>query len=111
MMSLRAALASTAGLLLLAGCGQSATAPATPAAKPDLTVTFDGQRHKCIVALSREAQGNTVACSDVVSFVKEELRLPGGSTYAVRDIAPIDDATVSQVRAGLDGAGYRFAGG
>jgi hypothetical protein len=111
MIDLRAILAPTIASLMLTGCGQSATGPAqgsAPAAsKPDVTVTFDGKRRKCIVALSSEAQGNTIPCGDVVSFLKEELRVPGGATYDIRRIAQVDEAEVAKLGADLNRAGYR----
>lgn len=106
----RAPVASTAVLTVLVGCGQSSNTPESSFAdsKPDVTVTFDAQRHKCVVALSKEAQGSTVPCAEVVAFVEEELRLPQGSVYALRTPAGADAAEVATIRAALNGAGYRF---
>jgi hypothetical protein len=107
--------ASTAVLILLTGCGRSAGIPgAIPppvASRPDVTVTFDGKRRKCVVALPSEAHGSTISCADVVPFVKDELRLPSGSVYDIRKIPDVDEAEVTKVRADLNGAGYRFIGG
>jgi hypothetical protein len=106
----RAPFASTAFLTVVVGCGQSSNTPMpSPAdSKPDVTVTFDAQRRKCVVALSTEAQGSTIPCPEVVAFVKEELRLPQGSAYGLRTPAGADAAEVATVRAALNGAGYRF---
>ncbi len=110
----RAILASTAASILLAGCGQSAQGPtsttAPAASRADVTVTFDGKRHKCVVALSSEAQGNTVPCGDVVSFVREELRVPSGASYGIRKIPDVDETEVAKISADLNSAGYRFVG-
>jgi hypothetical protein len=114
MIDTRAILASTAVLILLTSCGQSARSPA-PAAAPaaaraDVTVTFDGKRRKCVVALSSEAQGSSISCGDVVSFVREELRLPSGAIYDIRKIPDVDETEVAKVSADLNSAGYRFVG-
>ncbi len=102
-------------LCVLTGCGQSANTPApTPpaiAARPDVIVTFDGKQHACVVALYSEAQGSSISCTDVVSFVKDELRVPTGSIYDIRTISDVDSAQMAKVEAGLKTAGYRFIGG
>jgi hypothetical protein len=114
MIDTRAILASTAVLILLSSCGQSARSPvpaAAPAAsRPEVTVTFDGKRRKCVVALSSEAQGNSISCGDVVSFIREELRVPGGAIYDIRKIPDVDETEVAKVSADLNSAGYRFVG-
>jgi hypothetical protein len=110
MMNLRAVLASTPIVLWLTGCGPSASAPhAAPsvAAKPDVIVTLDGEHHTCLVALSSEAQGSAIGCDEVVSFAKDELRVPSGSIYDLRTLPPADKAEVAKVEASLKGAGYR----
>ncbi|HME39746.1 MAG TPA: hypothetical protein VKG63_12405 [Steroidobacteraceae bacterium] len=104
----RAAFACTLVLVLLAGCG-----PSQPpiAAKPDVVVTIDGEHHACLVALKSEAQASSVSCDDVVSFVKDELRLPSGSIYDLRAKGDVGKAEMAKVEAILDGAGFRFIGG
>jgi hypothetical protein len=114
MIDTRAILACTAVLILLTGCGQSsksqAPAAAPSASRTDVSVTFDGKRRKCVVALSSEAQGNSISCSDVVSFVREELRVPSGATYDIRRIPEVDEAEVAKVTGDMNRAGYRFVG-
>jgi hypothetical protein len=114
MIETRAVLASTAVSILLAGCGQSSKGPAAAAAsaasRADVTVTFDGKRRKCLVALSTEAQGNSIPCGDVVSFIREELRVPSGAAYDIRKIPDVDESEVAKVSADLNSAGYRFVG-
>ena len=97
----------------LAGCGQSANTPGPPpmAARPDVINTLDGERQACVVALYSEAQGSTIACADVVPFVRDELRLPSGSIYDIRTIAKVDEAQMATVEASLKGAGYHFIKG
>jgi hypothetical protein len=101
--------------LLLIGCGSSsnAPAPASPAiaAKPDVIITFDGERHTCVVALLSEAQGSIVPCADVIPFMRDELRLASGSIYDTRMIARADEAEVAKTTQNLKDAGYRFIGG
>jgi hypothetical protein len=110
MIDARTVLACIAVVTPLAGCGSSANAPdSVPppiAAKPDVLVTLDGEHHTCIVALSSEAQGSTIACDDVVPFVRDELRVPGGSIYEIRTIPKVEQAEMAKVEASLKGAGY-----
>jgi hypothetical protein len=114
MIDKRAIRASTAVLILLTSCGQSARSPApagAPAAsRADVTITFDGKRRKCVVALSSETQGSSISCGDVVAFVREELRVPGGAIYDIRKSPDVDETEVAKVSADLNGAGYRFVG-
>jgi hypothetical protein len=102
-------------LALLAACGSPSTDSAAPsppiAVKSDVIVTFDGKRHACFVALPSEPQGSEVACKEIVSFVKDELRVPSGSVYEVRVIPDFDPAERAGVESALKDAGYRFAGG
>lgn len=109
------ALALAAILLSLAGCGSSTNTPAAGsppiAARPDVVVTIDGVHHACLVALYSEAQGSSISCDDVVPFVKDELRLAGGSIYDIRTTPDADPAQTAKTDANLKGAGYRFIGG
>ena len=68
---------------------------------------MDGTRHKCIVALAKEPQGNVISCDELVPFVKEELRLPSGAVYDLGSVPPVDESVMIKVRAGLNDAGYR----
>jgi type IV pilus biogenesis protein CpaD/CtpE len=101
--------------LLLAGCGSSnnaaTPAPAAMTAKPAVIITFDGERHICVVALSSEAQGSIIPCADVVPFVRDELRVASGSIYDTRTIAKFDAAEMAKTTQSLNDAGYRFNGG
>jgi hypothetical protein len=109
----RAAMIYTA--LLLVGCGSSnnapAPVPAAIAAKPDVIITFDGERHSCVVALPSEAQGSIVPCADIIAFIRDELRLASGSIYDTRTVAKVDEAEVAKTTQTLKDAGYRFIGG
>jgi hypothetical protein len=100
-----------AAFLALAGCGSSTNAPTSvsppTSAKPDVVVTVDGARHTCVVALRSEAQGSIISCDDVVSFVRDELRLPSGSIYDIRTTPDVPADQMAKVQAGLNGAGYR----
>jgi hypothetical protein len=96
----------------LGACGSGVNAPVpTPPpvpARPDVIVTIDGQHHACIVALSNEAQGSTIACAEVTAFIKDELRVPSGGIYDIRTIPEVDKAEIAKVEDALKGAGYRF---
>jgi hypothetical protein len=111
---MRRVLAISAPLLLM-GCGPSSNAPApvppAVAAKPDVMITFDGERHTCVVALPSEAQGSIVPCADVIPFMRDELRIASGSIYDTRTIAKADEAEVAKTTQNLKDAGYRFIGG
>ena len=110
-----AVLVGVAFFLALAGCGSSVNAPAQApqpiAAKPDVIITLDGERHACVVALYNEAQGSTVPCKEVVPFVRDELRLPSGAIYDLRAIPKIDESEMVGLSANLKGAGYRYIRG
>jgi hypothetical protein len=111
---MRNALAICAALVLV-GCGSANNAaepvPPSIAAKPDVIITFDGERHSCIVALPSEAQGSIVACADIIPFMRDELKLASGSIYDTRTIAKVDAAEVAKTTQNLGDAGYRFMGG
>lgn len=109
MMAPRALLGAALVSWLLGGCGPSSTAPI--AAKADVIITVDGPRHSCVVALYKEAQGSLVPCADVVPFLRDELRLHGGSIYDIRAVPQIDATEMARLGASLKGAGYRFIGG
>jgi hypothetical protein len=100
--------------VFLVGCGAPTNAPtsvSSPAGKKaDVLVTLDGVHHACVVALSKEEHGNSIACSDVIPFLKDELRLPGGATYDIRTTPEISNAESTRVREDLQAAGYRFIG-
>jgi hypothetical protein len=99
--------------ITLAGCGSSADPPAAPkiAARADVIVTLDGDRHSCVVALYNEPQGSIVPCGDVVSFIKDELRVASGAVYDLHTISAVDKDEMARVAGSLNGAGYRFIGG
>jgi hypothetical protein len=103
----------TAAYISLAGCGSSTNAPTSAsspsAAKADVIITVDGARHACVVALHSEAQGSIISCDDVVSFMRDELRVPSGSICDIRTTPGVDAAQVAKVEASLKGAGYRSA--
>lgn len=96
------------------GCGAPSNAPTSvssqPGKKADVLVTLDGVHHLCVVALSHEEQGSSIACSDIISFLKDELRVPSGATYDIRATPEIGDAESASVRENLKIAGYRFVG-
>lgn len=110
----RAICISICALLLLAACGSSSTQPAATlpptATSPDVIVTFDGKRHACLVALPSEAHGSEVACQDLVTFIRDELRRPSGSSYDVRVIYDFDPGERARVELALKEGGYRFIG-
>lgn len=94
---------SVATLIFLAGCGKSGPSSNKPA---DVSIKVDGTRHKCIVALAKEPQGNVISCDELASFIKEELRLPSGSVYELGSVPPVDDSAMTKARASLNDAGY-----
>jgi len=101
-------------LAALAGCGRSSNPPASmpsAAAKPDIIVSVDGEHHACVVAKYGEPTGSTIGCSEVVTFVKDELRVSSGASYELRSVAAADRVEANQIKAALDGAGLKFVGG
>lgn len=97
--------------VMLAGCGSSNNAPAPETAarikaNPDVIITVDDVQHACIVALNSEPQGNSIPCSDVVAFLRDELRVPSGAFYELRTTPKVDQAEVLKVRDNLKDAGY-----
>jgi hypothetical protein len=112
MKRLRGVTASIVLCALFSACGSSSgTSSARIAEKPNVTITVDGKRHACVVALSTEAVGNAIACADLIPFLSEQMRLQSGAVYDIQTIAPVDDAQMAQVAASLQRAGYRFIGG
>lgn len=109
--SFRAILLSGFTPILVAGCGASSGTPPKIAERPNVTITLDGNRHACLVALDKEPQGSTVPCKEAVSFVKDELRVQPGSVYDILTVATVADTEIASVHAALDEAGYRFIGG
>ena len=107
----KTSIAAALSIALLVGCGSSGNAPTTMAAKPDVIITFDGAQHACVVALYSEAQGSTIACADVIPFLRDELRLKKGSLYDTRTVSTVDHAEIQKTTADLQNAGYRFIGG
>jgi hypothetical protein len=111
---MRRVLAISASLLLL-GCGSSnnAAGPVAAAmtANPAAIITFDGDRHTCVIAASGEALGSIVPCADLVPFMRDELRLASGSIYDTRTIGNFDAAEMAKTTRSLNDAGYRFNGG
>lgn len=105
-----------AGPVLLEGCGSASNAP-TPvsaplvASKPDVIITVDGAQHACVVALSSEPQGSIIPCTDVIAFLRDELKVPSGALCDLRATPTADQAETVKVRASLKDAGYRFIGG
>lgn len=89
---------------LLTACGSS-----SEKSNVDVTVTMDGVHHACNVALTKEAQGSSVACGDVVPFLRDELRLQSGAVYELRADQKVDPAELKTVSATLNSAGYRSA--
>jgi hypothetical protein len=112
--ALCAAGVASIAILCLPACGSSSNAPAVSpaiAAKPDVNITFDGANHVCIVALISEPQGSTIPCTELIPFLRDELRLPSGSIYDTHMAAKVDAAEVAKTTQNLNDAGYRFIGG
>lgn len=106
---------STIAALSLSGCGSSGSGP-TPvsppiASKPDVIITFDGVNHACVVALYTEPQGSTIPCADLISFMKDELRVKTGAIYDTKTTGKPDEVEVTKTTQSLKDAGYRFIGG
>jgi hypothetical protein len=102
--------------MLLAACGSSSNAP-TPqsasatVAKPDFIITVDGVQHACVVALYSEPNASTIPCTDLIPFLRDELRVPSGAVYDLRTTPTAEQAEVLKVRTSLKDAGYAFIGG
>jgi hypothetical protein len=111
MITLCAFLASNVVAVLLAGCGPSANTDPKIAENADFTITVDGKHHTCVVALYKETQGSSIPCAEAVPFLRDQLRLQGGSIYDVRIIPGMDAAQMAGLGASLKGSDYRFIGG
>lgn len=95
---------------LLAACGSSheAAAPGSPSkGRADVKVALEGAHHLCNIALATETQASSIACSDVVAFLRDELRLPSGAVYELRAEGKVDPAELATLSANLQNAGYR----
>jgi len=91
--------------IVVAGCGSRTDSP--PA---DVIVTLDGVHHECVVALAKEEHGSSIACGEVIAFMKDELRLPTGATYDLRTTPEVSKDESTRLRENLNTAGYRFVG-
>jgi ABC-type Fe3+-hydroxamate transport system substrate-binding protein len=113
MSGLRTVLAFTSLCILAAGCGSPSNTSGTSSggANPAVIVTIDGARQACVVALAGEPQGSTVPCDDVVPFLRDELRVPSGSTYDIRGAPSADKTALAKVDTSLRDGGYLFIGG
>jgi hypothetical protein len=115
MINVRAQFASLALCAAVTGCARPAGAPnavaPAVATRPDVVVTFDGERHACVVALFNESEGRTMSCDGVLPFVRDGLKLQTGALYDIRTIPDVDEAQIHSVAASLNGAGYRFVEG
>jgi len=98
----------------LSACGSPSNAPPVSpaiASKPDVIISFEAASHMCVVALVTEPQGSTIPCTDLVPFLKDELRLQSGSIYDTRVAANADQTDVAKTTQNLKDAGFRFIGG
>jgi hypothetical protein len=115
MIGVRAQFPLLALCALVSGCARLTGAPnsAVPpiASRPDVIVTFDGERHACVVALFNEPESHAMSCDGVLPFVRDDLKLRSGSVYDIRTIPDVDEAEMHRVAASLNGAGYRFIEG
>jgi hypothetical protein len=111
MITLRTLLAFHMVAVPLAGCGPSANTETKIAERADVTIMVDGKHHACVVALYKEAQGSSIPCAEVVPFLRDQLRLQGGSVYDAHITPGIDAAEMAALGADLKSAGYRFIGG
>lgn len=78
------------------------------ASRPDVIITFDGERHACVGALIDETTGRATSCDGVLPFMRDALKLRSGSIYDIRTIPDVDEAQMHVVTASLKDAGYRF---
>jgi hypothetical protein len=111
MITLRTLLAFHVVAVLLVACGPSANTDTKIAERADVTITVDGKHQACVVALDKEPQGSSIPCAEVVPFLRDQLRLQGGSVYDVHLSPGMDAAEMAGLGANLKGAGYRFIGG
>lgn len=115
MNSIRIQLVTVTLCALVVACTRHTGAPrpvVSPiASKPDVIVTFDGERHACVVRLLDATTGHVVSCEDVLPFIRDSLKLRSGSVYDIRTIPDVDDAEMRRVVANLKGAGYRYIDG
>jgi hypothetical protein len=74
-------------------------------------IKFDDEHHTCVVALYSEPQGSAVPCSEVVQFLREELRLSSGAIYDIPTVPDAGKSDMTRVADNLKAAGYRFIGG
>jgi hypothetical protein len=104
-----AALIALIGTVLTAcGASNDAGSPGSPSkGHADVTVTMGDGPHVCNVALAQEAQASSVACGEVVAFIRDELRLPSGAVVELRADRTTDAGALAAVSASLNSAGYR----
>jgi hypothetical protein len=79
MISIRSQFMAVTLCALATACARTTRAPSPVvppiASRPDVIVTFDGERHACVVALFDEATGHAMSCEGVLPFIGDDLKL------------------------------------
>jgi hypothetical protein len=73
-------------------------------------VTFHGAPTQCDVRTGLSAARHAVPCGDVPSYIREDLKLAAGATFAVFDLGN-HGPEVASLKSALESAGYHSVGG
>ena len=78
--------------------------------KADVLITFNGPKNICEVALVG-ATPKPLPCTQVVSYLVNDLKLPKGALFDVKTIPDVNVSEYESVMAALKTAGYNLTPG
>lgn len=70
-------------------------------------VTLHGVPAQCEIRMGLYGAQRALPCGDVPSYVRDDLKLPIGATFAVSDLGNTHGAEIASLNSPLKTAGYR----
>lgn len=74
-------------------------------------VTFYIAPSQCDVRAGLYAARHALRCGDVPSYIRDDLKLPVGATFAVSDLGSTHNTDIATLKSALKAAGYVSVGG
>jgi hypothetical protein len=72
-------------------------------------VTFHSTPAQCEIRMGVAAARHALPCGEVQSYIRDDLKLPVGATFAMIDLGN-SGAEIASLNSALEAAGYRSAG-